>query len=476
MSITPDRESEDGEHYCRLFRRWPDRPNPETGDYDMLIAGLKALVKEMQDDGTRVCNEKPEEPVDAGYTYLGQFLDHELTRDKTKLDDAWELEPYEIPNHQTPRLDLSHLYGGGPGSRDETLFDGPRFKVGDEVGSVIAPGERRSFDVGYDAKNRCLLVGDERARENVILRQMTAVFSRLHNLAVDQWNSFDRARQQTTWQFQRLVVEDFLRKLLDPTVYRSVFVKREPMVKWRHFSVPVEFSVAAFRFGHSLVRNSYFLRRHNNQPLRQLLERGLEEKPLEPEWEIDWGAFFQGASNTGIGASTVRPIDTRIAPALFRVPIPTLLLFNKGVSSRFIDDGTVRLPLVSLMRGSGLGLASGQYAASRFGEAVLTEDEVTNDCHGRITPQGEVLKAYRMTRQTPLFYYILKESEVRNNGNELGPTGSHIVAETIYAALAHDPTSYLSDPAGAEPPIWEFPSGPKTISSLTGLFRKAIEF
>ena len=128
------------------------------------------------------------------------------------------------------------------------------------------------------------------------------------------------------------------------------------------------------------------------------------------------------------------------------------------------------------MRGTGLALASGQYAAQRFGEPVLTEDELINDCNGRITPQGKVLRKYGMTRETPLFYYILKESEVRNIGNELGPTGSHIVAETIYAALKHDPKSYLNDPAGTASPTWEFPSGRNTIKSLADLFARAIEF
>src|SRR5204863_5634547 len=134
------------------------------------------------------------------------------------------------------------------------------------------------------------------------------------------------------------------------------------------------------------------------------------------------------------------------------------------------------LPFVSLMRGSGLALASGQYAARRFGEPVLTEDELTTDCNGSITLQGEILKAYRLTRETPLFYYILKESEVRNNGNSLGPTGSHIVAETIYAVLKTDPASYLNDPAGATYPVWEFPSGKGAIRSLIQLFKRANEF
>jgi hypothetical protein len=470
MSITPDRESDQG-HYCRLFRRWPGRPALGTPAYDRFFGGLQALVEQMRDNGSRVCDDKPEEPINAGYTYFGQFLDHDITNDKTKLDEAWKLKPHQINNGQTPRLDLSHLYGGGPHSEDGILYQGDRLKVGGKVQSII-DGDDRSFDVGFE--NGRLLIGDERARENVILRQMTAVFARLHNLAVAQWKSFDRARQQTIWQFQRMVVEDYLNEVLDRAVYKSVFVNHKTIVDWTHFSIPVEFSVAAFRFGHSIVRDNYFLSDHTDKTLSELMKRGLEQKPLEAAWEIDWGAFFQGASRSTV--LTARPIDTRIAPGLFEVPVPTLMLFNAGVSSFFVRDDTIRLPLVSLMRGGGLALASGQYVARRFGEPVLIEDELTNDCNGNVTLQGEILKEYRMTRETPLFYYILKESEVRNNGNKLGPTGSHIVAETIYAALKRDSTSYLNDPAGAAPPTWQFPSGKDTIKSLADLFARAKEF
>ena len=473
MSIIPDRESDEG-HYCRLFKCWPNRPTPGTPEFNTFVRALQELVEQMSDDGSRVCEGKPEAPINAGYTYIGQFLDHEVTNDETKVDEAWKLEPHQIKNGQTPRIDLSHLYGGGPQHRkDGILYDGDRFRVGDKVQSIIAPDQgSRSFDVGFEKGT--LLIADDRARENVILRQITAVFARLHNLAVEQWNSFDRARQQTIWQFQRLVVEDYLNEVLDPTVYKSVFVDHEPMVKWTNFSIPVEFSVAAFRFGHSMVRDNYFLSEQTDKTLLELLERALKHEPLEAEWEIDWGAFFQNASTSTV--ITARPIDIRIAPGLFEVPIPTLMLFNAGVSSFFVRDNTIRLPLVSLMRGSGLALASGQYVARRFGEPVLTEDELTNDCNGKITPQGEILKKYGLTRETPLFYYVLKESEVRNNGNELGPTGSHIVAETIYTALKRDPKSYMNDPAGAIPPTWEFPSGRDTIKSLGDLFARATEF
>lgn len=472
MSITPECES-DGTHYCRLFRRWPNRPTLGTPEYHKFVTGLQELVDNMLDDGSRLCKHKPEEPMDAGYTYFGQFIDHDLTNDPTKVDDAWKLQPDEIQNRQTPQLDLGHLYGSGPEHRrDGILYDGNQLKVGAKVESIIEQEADHSFDVGFE--NGKLLLADDRARENVIIREITAVFARLHNLAVDQFGSFDRARQQTVWQFQRLVVEDYLYQVLDPAVYKSVFANDQPMIEWTHFSIPVEFSVAAFRFGHSMVRNSYFLSDETkDRTLLELLERGLKQVPLEAEWEIDWGKFFQNASDSPV--ITARPIDTRIASGLYHVPLPTLLLFNAGASKLFVQNDAIRLPFVSLMRGSGLALASGQYVARRFGEPALTEDELTADCDGKTTSQGEVLKVYGLTDETPLFYYILKESEVRNNGNRLGPTGSHIVAETIYAALKHDSSSYLSDPAGAVPPVWDFPTGKRTIETLRDLFQLADE-
>lgn len=470
MIIIPDRESDES-HYCRLFKRWPNRPDPGTPQFKRLVEGLLKLVDKMEDDGSRVCEDAPEVPIEAGYTYFGQFLDHELTNDQTKVEDAWKLEPDQVSNGQTPSLDLSHLYGS---NRSESiLYDGDKFKIGDKISSIIYPLDLRSFDVGFE--NGKLLVGDKRALENVILRQITAVFARLHNLAVDQFGNFDAARRQTIWQFQRLVVEDYLNEVLDPDVYKAVFIDKRPMVRWKRFSIPVEFSVAAFRFGHSMVRNNYFLSEQTDASLEKLLKRGLEQKPFEPLWEIDWGAFFQNASGSGLPVITTRPIDTRITPGLFKVPISILLLFNLGVAPMFVTKNTVKLPFVSLMRGCGLGLASGQFVADKFGYPKLT-DELIRDCKGAVTPQGHVLQDFGLTEQTPLFYYILKESEVRNFGNRLGPTGSRIVAETIYAALIHDQTSYFNDPEGAVPPIWNFPSGEDQIDSLADLFSKSTDF
>ena len=184
-----------------------------------------ALGSAMIDDGSRVSDDRPEILVDCGYTYFGQFLAHDLTKDVSSIDEAWRKEPEELENLQTPKLDLGVLYGDGPESSGE-LYEDDRVRL--KVGSSRPGG--RSFDICVGADGGSVLA-DDRGAENLILRQMTAVFARLHNFAVEQFRGeiaaekalFERARLQTQWQFQWLVCRDYLQTLLDPKVYKEVF-------------------------------------------------------------------------------------------------------------------------------------------------------------------------------------------------------------------------------------------------------------
>ena len=55
--------------------------------------------------------------VPAGFTYLGQFVDHDITLDLTSFGDK-EDDPTAVENFRTPALDLDSVYGLGPdGSR-----------------------------------------------------------------------------------------------------------------------------------------------------------------------------------------------------------------------------------------------------------------------------------------------------------------------------------------------------------------------
>jgi hypothetical protein len=228
------------------------------------------------------------------------------------------------------------------------------------------------------------------------------------------------------------------------------------------------------RFGHSMVRDAYVLSSRTDIELPQMLRVAMKTGPLDPKWEIDWGRFFQGASPHG-ASTTAQPIDTFISKGMYEIPIGVLRLFNFGIGGGVpYPLPNIRLPLLSLVRGVAMCLPIGQDVANAFGETILSDDELMHDRAQTLTAQGEVLRDHRLLQSTPLWYYILKESELRENGSFLGATGSHIVAETIHAALRYDRDSYLNHPGATPmPPVWQIGSEKRQLLSLGALFEVA---
>lgn len=381
-------------------------------------------------------------------TYFGQFVDHDLTLDMTPLREAGWSKPIHTINHRTPWLDLDHLYGDGPcSSRHHHLYesDDASFRLG------YSPYGGEPFDVPFTYDGR-LALADSRNGENIILRQIHAMFLKLHNVAVRDLpktlpprERFDRARDRVRWQYQWLVRNWFLLEICHQEIWDAVFKDGDRRIDWSHdgFAIPVEFSVAAMRFGHSMVRAKYKLQ--TGPKVHQLPELfGVQNnRALDPSLKIDW-VFFSSSDPT----AEANPIDTTMAGPLFELPDLHIDLYVRTP----VPHPPPSLALRTLARGAAIRLPTGQAVRDALGEDDIprTPGGVADD------PWGPLRKA-GLDGDTPLWYYILLEAQLglglaagreatRKRGGfgaTLGKVGSRLVAEVIAASLQEDPTSFV---------------------------------
>ena len=388
--------------------------------------------------------------VPAGYTYFGQFIDHDLTYDTSALpEDGVETKPDETINFRRSWLNLENIYGDGPGSRDSKLYeeDNASFRLGVASGECVS-GDCPVFDVPLDeicqdTSSRRALAADPRNLENVLVRQVHTMFLKLHNMAVADIPErfpphyrFTKARRRVCQQYQWLVRHDFLSRFCEDGVYASVVTHANPLVDWNgRFSIPVEFAQAAFRFGHSMVRSRYTLGPNNNIVDLPLLFGGKNTTgPLSCDHVINWTNFLlpEGSEVVfGINPEIALRIDTSIIPELFDIPSFALKAFVQLREKE--PEAIPSLPLRTMKRGVASQLPSGQSA-----RRALSEREIaTGGCAWANLIECE------LEENTPLWYYILLEAEISEAGLRLGPVGSRLVAEVIEGALWADPESFL---------------------------------
>jgi hypothetical protein len=447
--------------YLRAKVKKNDAVKPgENGPADM----LKALGKQM------VAKSKPKDgPVPAGYTYLGQFIDHDLTFDPVSSLQR-DNDPAAIVDYRTPRFDLDCLYGRGPADNPYLYCDdGVRMRLGRRLNN-------RTKNLGYDVPrppepdprvanrndSEKAIIGDPRNDENVIIAQLHALFLQFHNRYVDLLESqtgktptFADVQMLVRWHYQWIVLYDFLPRIIDASIYERVLPhvtngeekvleppltptrtiadpKCEPVLKFykpeEEGFIPVEFSGAAYRFGHSMVRDEYRLNTNkdrgiggplkilNNDPKMDL--QGF--RSFRNDWGIEWGLFFEGLDK--LEPQRARQIDTSLATALGDLPFP----FTGDIHS---------LAERNLLRGWRLRLPSGETVAKALGETLLTEKEL------RIA--DNVALPAEFHNNTPLWYYILAEAAGKGQRGALGPVGSRIVMETFVGLLWEDGHSFL---------------------------------
>ena len=423
--------------------------------------------------------------VAAGYTYFGQFIDHDITFDPASSLQQ-QNDPDALIDFRTPRLDLDCVYGRGPADQPYLYSKANRSKfiLGENRGinGMNRPDLQRTADF-------TALIGDKRNDENKIVAQIQALFLKFHNKVFDDLKArpdasdddlvFAEAQRIVRWTYQWLVLHDYLPKICDPDVIKLIMPskgERSPNFKFYHphdgdAYIPVEFSVAAFRFAHSMVRPSYSL---NDTVLKSPTAKfkkadgtlinfarvpifvgestattdamnGFGE-PLPPSWGIDWTFFFGAPKKIPEGQKQIPQPSYRIDATLVD-PLRNLPEFARpGALSPFES-----LAFRNLMRGVSMGLPSGQRVAEMMNvsklltDAQLWHSKADGDVVGK-WDQGKALLAGNkrwLQGCAPLWFYILKEAEILHKGHHLGEVGSRIVGETLIGLVWCDHFSYL---------------------------------
>jgi len=419
---------------------------------DDLAAGPVALIA----DAALSANNPNNPTHPAGTTFMGQFLDHDLTFDLTSRLGR-PTEPTDSPNERTPALDLDSVYGGGPLADPELYVPVGRqsrerpTKLRIERGGLFEDLPRRSDGTA--------IIADPRNDENLMIAGLQAAFILFHNRAVDlvardrrdsSDEVFRKARQLTTWHYQWMIVHEFLPLFVGQAMVDDILRNGRRAFRPPVGFIPVEFQGAAYRFGHSMVRPSYRANLLGDigpggapAPFFGMIFDPAGEGQSDPvdlrggvrarRRFIGWQTFFDfGAERRpgGVGGTLgedVRPnklIDTRISTPLFNLPLATIAS----------GDPPTALPQRNLLRHVTWQLPSGQSIARELGVPSLSRGDFPE-----LRQFGPSLD-----ESTPLWYYVLREAQVMANGLTLGPVGGRIVGEVFIGLLQLDRDSYLS--------------------------------
>lgn len=467
--------------FGRLF---PARSHSYSSHAISLLAGAFGPLQERQG----APSSKP--PNEAGFTFFGQFIDHDLTEFRV-IGPEFAFIPQNpvigqrqrvledgdptTTNGRTGRLDLDSVYGllGGP---DLELFENAgRFRLRESGGKAVDIVRAVDYRDGR-------LIADPRNDENKIVVQLQVLFERLHNkLHIEAseggtaalLDAISATRARVSAIYRRIVLFDYLPRVADPDVVVSVWARLaansslyqqmnrrvrtalDPLldrlltgllpdvddgagadatrkdILANLIAMPVEFSHAAFRLGHSQLLDGYQLNPGKRLPLFSTGRPPMsgDTRDLRGNSKIDDDLIIRWADFFGAAAQNGAPLDASLPASVFRLPPPT------------IGEPPISLAERNIRRGVDFGLPSGQEVASSldtvYGNvSALTADEVLPDSVRALYPEVLAVEP-SLSVTTPLWFYILRESEIQAaSKTHLGSVGSYIVAETILGSLA----------------------------------------
>jgi hypothetical protein len=400
----------------RFGRLFPDLPGQAAPGDSLLRYGAAGGALEARDSAHGLGEDNPR--IAAGWPFFGQLIAHDITHDRAPLQEREDLAA--LQNFRTPRLDLECLYGGGPVGQPHLYDreDADKFLVG-VSDSPIGDLPRNQQGVA--------LIGDARDDTHLFISQLHLAFLHFHNRLVDRLRAqgvtrdtvFARAAQLVRWHYQWIVVHEFLPLNVGEELTRELLELGPKICRFagRPF-IPVEFSDAAYRFGHAQVRGAYDV------------NAGLVNVPLFPNLvgvcpvtaarRIEWARFFPFPHAAPPQAS--RRIGPRLVAPLMRLPEA---LVGQPDRAEFAS-----LASRDLYRGHALQVPPGEAVARAMGATPCAAGEL------RVADLGS-------PGETPLWLYVLAEAERQQAGERLGEVGGRIVGEVLIELLRHDATSYL---------------------------------
>jgi hypothetical protein len=418
--------------------------------------------------------------IPAAYTYLGQFIDHDLTFDPASSLQR-QNDPDALVDFRTPRFDLDSVYGRGPNDQPYLYEDGRRLLLGEPLTGTALGSPLQAHDLPRSGATQArAIIGDPRNDENVIVSQLQGLFLRFHNKLADTHPelSFEQVQREVRFHYQWLVLHDFLPRIVSHDVLEQVLPHRggKPDLQFYDFHnepfMPLEFSVAAYRFGHSMIRPGYRL----NDVIAPLPIFPFADAPDAPaltgfgrfpnDWAIDWGRFLDLDERPfGDEEDTANPGNPQRTQLAYRIDTSLVNPLGK-LPPAVASDPPLSLAGRNLLRGWRLRLPSGQDVARAMGAPVLEDDDIqigkftgeAGDLKGSVVEVGGAAFA----GNCPLWTYVLAETEdvrvsfktsdgtKRIHTRRLGPVGGRIVAETFAGLLAGDSQSFLN-----LDPLWQ---------------------
>jgi hypothetical protein len=424
--------------YGRMFA---DLPCNECDEVIFAALGRSgALMDAARATDARVGDEA-QGYIPAGYPIFGQLIAHNITADRSLLQHHANLG--EIRNFRTPSLNLESFYSAGP-SGSPYLYD-----VNDPDKFLLGINDAgQPNDLPRNAQG-VALIGDPRDDVHLLISQLHMAFLKFHNAIVDHLRSegvaaadiFAEAQRLTRWHYQWIVVHEFMPLLVGDAVLNAVLDggRRYYLPEGRPY-IPVEFSDAAYRAGHSQIRSEYQV---NDQVRGQVFPNFAGGRPVPQAQVIDWRYFFK--LDPARLPQPSKRIEARLAHTLIDLP--------PHVVGTVTSPEEASLAYRDLQRARSLDLPSGEVVARLMGVEPLTAEEVG-------------LQALSWYGDTPLWYYVLREGDIRTGGVRLGEVGGRIVAEVLIGLLDMDPTSYRGAMPDWQPTLPAGQPGTFTMSDL----------